>query len=99
MQKRVMINMMGDFSISVDGVPHAHLVAKSRKGISLLQYLILERGKHVPSQRLVRELWSGSHCDGPENALKTMVSRGAGGGRGGGRPGADGPAGAPGEGA
>ena len=75
MSETVRIRMMGDFSVEVDGVIHEHLTAKSRKGVSLLQYLIMERGRTVPSQRIIREMWSGKHSESPENALKTMVSR------------------------
>ena len=75
MAAQVNIRMMGLFTVEADGVIHEELMAKSRKGISLIQYLVLERGKPVSSQRLIRELWAGSRNGNPENALKTMVSR------------------------
>ena len=71
----VFIRMMNLFTIEADGVNHEELMAKSRKGVSLIQYLVLERGRPVSSQRLIRELWSDRRSDSPENALKTMVSR------------------------
>lgn len=71
----VFIRMMNFFTIEADGVNHEELMAKSRKGVSLIQYLVLERGRPVSSQRLIRELWSDRRSDSPENALKTMVSR------------------------
>ena len=71
----VFIRMMDLFTIEADGVNHEELMAKSRKGVSLIQYLVLERGRPVSSQRLIRELWSDRRSDNPENALKTMVSR------------------------
>ena len=74
-ENRVFIRMMNLFTIEADGVVHEELMAKSRKGISLLQYLILERGRPVSSQRLIRELWADRRSDNPESALKTMVSR------------------------
>ena len=67
--------MMDLFTIEADGVNHEELMAKSRKGVSLIQYLVLERGRPVSSQRLIRELWSDRRSESPENALKTMVSR------------------------
>ena len=71
----VFIRMMDLFTIEADGVNHEELMAKSRKGVSLIQYLVLERGRPVSSQRLIRELWSDRRSESPENALKTMVSR------------------------
>ncbi len=74
-EKQVVIRMMNLFTIEADGEIHEELMAKSRKGISLIQYLILERGRPVSSQRLIRELWHDHRSESPENALKTMVSR------------------------
>ena len=74
-EPRVTIRMMNLFTIEANGVVHEELMAKSRKGISLIQYLILERGRPVSSQRLIRELWSDRRTENPENALKTMISR------------------------
>ena len=71
----VRIHMMGSFWIEADGRTYDNLVSRSRRGVSLLQYLILERGRTVTSQRLIRELWEGRRSESPENALKTMVSR------------------------
>lgn len=75
MQQNVQIRLLGDFDILVNGVRQNNLAAKSRKGVSLMEYLILQRGRAVSVQRLIRELWSGSRYEGPESALKTMVSR------------------------
>ena len=71
----VIIRMMGLFTIEAGGAIHEELMAKSRKGISLMQYLILERGRPVSSRRLIRELWGDRRSENPEGALKTMVSR------------------------
>lgn len=75
MHQNVQIRLLGDFDILVDGVRQDNLAAKSLKGVSLMEYLILQRGRPVPVQRLIRELWSGNRYDRPEGALKTMVSR------------------------
>ena len=75
MVAQIHIRMMGLFTVETEDTVHEELMAKSRKGISLIQYLVLERGKSVSSQRLIRELWPGSRNGNPENALKTMVSR------------------------
>ncbi len=75
MRQNVQIRLLGSFDILVDGARQNNLAAKSRKGVSLMEYLILQRGKAVTVQRLIRELWSGTHYDRPESALKTMISR------------------------
>ncbi len=67
--------MMDDFIITTPTQVYDNLTAKSRRGVSLIQYLILQRGKPVSSQRLIRELWSEHRSDYPEAALKTMISR------------------------
>lgn len=69
------IHAMGTFFIEVNGIAHENLPVRTRKGVALLLYLILEKGKAVSSQRLIRELWAGRNNDAPENALKTMVCR------------------------
>ena len=71
----IFIRTMGLFTIEANGEVHEELMTKSRKGISLMQYLILERGRPVSSQRLIRELWADKRSENPEGALKTMVSR------------------------
>ena len=75
MTDRVLIQLLGGFSITVNGQCDDLLAVKSRKGVSLMEYLILQRGKPVSSQRLIRELWAGKRNVSPESALKTMVSR------------------------
>ena len=73
--KTISLKMMGEFSISVNGQETATLVAKTRKGVALIEYLILNWGKQVPKQRLMRILWSDYLHANPESALKTLVSR------------------------
>ncbi|MBQ8082412.1 MAG: winged helix-turn-helix domain-containing protein [Clostridia bacterium] len=73
--QEVLFQFLGGFSIFVNGEINDSLAYKTRKGVSLLEYLVLQRGKAVSSQRLIRELWNGRRSDSPENALKTMVSR------------------------
>jgi len=70
-----MIRMMGPFGVETDGKLHDSLPVKNRKGVSVLQFLILEEGKPVSDQRLMRELWPSDRNDNPESALKATVSR------------------------
>lgn len=75
MSQQIVIQLLGACAITVGDQVMENLAAKSRKGVSLMEYLILQRGKPVSSQRLIRELWAGKRNDSPESALKTMVSR------------------------
>lgn len=71
----VRIELMGYFHIIAEGQLYDSIAAKSRRGTRLIQYLILQRGRAVSSQRLIRELASGTRNDNPESAMKTLVSR------------------------
>ena len=75
MTPRVHIQLLGGCQVRVDQQTYDNLAVKSRKGVSLMEFLLLQRGKPVSSQRLIRELWGGKRNGSPENALKTMVSR------------------------
>ena len=75
MKQEIRIQVLGFFTITVDGVQLDHLVARSRRGISLLVRLILQQGRPVPTQELIRELWGSDSPGNHESALKTRVSR------------------------
>ena len=44
MEQQIQISMLGRFTIMVDGVDLVAQLSKSKKGLSLLQYLILQEG-------------------------------------------------------
>ena len=71
----VRIQMMGNFLIYINEERVENPVAKSRKGAALMAFLVLNEGRSVPNQRLLRSLWSENKVTNPENALKTLVSR------------------------
>ena len=75
MEHSVRIQMMGSYLIFIDEQRIENPVTRSRKGSALIAFLILHRGRQVPNQRLLRELWSENVVTNPENALKTLVSR------------------------
>ena len=75
MSKTIHIQMMGEFVIHIDGREIGSLVTKSRKGVAMIEYLILNSGREVPKQRLLNVLWGGYAHSNPENALKTLISR------------------------
>ena len=75
MDKQIEIKMLGRFSILVDGMDIASQLSKSKKGLALLQYLILQEGAAVPNQQLYEVLWPSESSSNPESALKTLISR------------------------
>lgn len=75
MEQQIQIKMLGRFSIIVDGVDIVGQLSKSKKGLALLQYLILQEGAAVPNSQLYEVLWPSEASSNPESALKTLVSR------------------------
>lgn len=75
MADRVRIQMMDNFAIYINDIKLDQLVDKSKKGVALMQLLIVNRGQAVPNYRLMATLWSEEKSSNPENALKTLVSR------------------------
>lgn len=75
MEKRIRIKMMGNFTVFVDEKVVENLVGRSKKGVSLMEYLIVNRGCSVPNGQLLDNLWDDEKSSNPENALKTLVSR------------------------
>ena len=71
----VCIRLTGGFQVEVDGAPRESVLGRSRKGVGLLKLLILQRGKPASSRRLMRALDPEGHCENPESAMKTLVSR------------------------
>ena len=69
------IQMMGMFVIEANGVVYDNLETRSRKGVNLMRFLIMQQGRPVSSQRLIRVLQAGRRTENPEGALKTLVSR------------------------
>lgn len=75
MSDQIRIRMFGGFSLSVNDESMDAVVAKSKKGTALLQYLILKQGAVVRNYRLIETLWPNEESTNPENALKTLISR------------------------
>ena len=71
----IRIQMMDTFTVYVNERVAEHTFGRSRKGVALLQYLIMNMGRPVPRQRLLDTLWSDEQGVNPENALKTLISR------------------------
>ena len=75
MEHSVRFQMLGNYLIFIDEQHIENIISKTRKGSAMMSFLILYRGKPVPNQRLISELWPSASVTNPENALKTLVSR------------------------
>lgn len=73
--RRIRIQMMGSFALFVDEKRTENIISNSKKGVSLMEYLIVNRGVPVSNGQLLNALWGDEKCSNPENALKTLVSR------------------------
>ncbi len=71
----IRIQVMGDFTIFVNEAQADRMLNKSRKGLALMQYLIVNRGQQVSNIRLLSTFWQEERVANPENALKTLISR------------------------
>lgn len=75
LEQLIQIKMLGRFAIVIDGNDIVAQLGKSKKGLALLQYLILQEGDAVPNSQLYEVLWPSDSSSNPESALKTLVSR------------------------
>ena len=75
MRESIRIRLMGEFIIYINERRAEHMVNKSKKGLALIEYLMVARGQPVSNQRLLSTFWGDERLTNPENALKTLVSR------------------------
>ena len=75
MPDQIRIRMFGGFSLFVNNECLDQVIAKSKKGMSLLQYLILKEDAVILNYKLIEVLWPNEESTNPENALKTLISR------------------------
>ncbi len=72
---RIKLRLLGGFHVDMDGRSMDEPLSHSPKGLQLMQYLILNRGRMETSGELTRAMWPGTGASRPESALKTLVSR------------------------
>ncbi len=75
MADQIRIRLFGGFSIFVNDECFDQVIAKSKKGMAFMQYLILKYDASVPNYKLIEVLWPNEESSNPENALKTLISR------------------------
>ena len=71
----IKIRMLGRFEILVNDRRIDDQLSKSKKGCTLIQYLLINRQEAVPYTQLYEVLWPNEESANPESALKTLVSR------------------------
>lgn len=71
----IRLQLLGNFSVTVDGRLVTEVLAHSPKGVQLMQYLILNRGHMETTAALTRAMWPENDATRPESALKTLISR------------------------
>ena len=72
---QIQIHLLGRFEILVNGKRIDDQLSKSKKGCTLMQYLLLHRNETVSYGELYEMLWPNEESVNPESALKTLVSR------------------------
>ena len=73
MRDIIRIQMMGEFVIYINERQADHMVNKSRKGLALIEYLIVGHGQPVSNQRLLSAFW-GSPIARSVMTLGTIVT-------------------------
>ncbi len=71
----IKLRLLGGFHADRDGQSMNELLSHSPKGLQLMQYLILNRGRMEASSELTRAMWPDTDAVRPESALKTLISR------------------------
>ena len=69
------IKFFNEFEIEYNGRTISESMNKSRKYLSLLEYLVLAREKNYTKEALMDLLWDNDKSGNPANALKTAVHR------------------------
>lgn len=71
----IKLRLLGGFQVEENGVSRAEVLSHSPKGVLLMQYLILNRGRMETTAALTALMWPDSVAAKPESALKTLISR------------------------
>ena len=71
--EKIKVNMLGGFSVWVNGESLVERAPKITKPWQLFSYLVMHREKFVPSRRLISMLWTDDDLPDPANVLKKVV--------------------------
>lgn len=72
---KIEVAMLGEFSITVNGVQLTNLKGRTKRVWMLIEYLIANRHKDISLDELVDVLWEEDECGDPLNALKNLIYR------------------------
>ncbi|MBQ9765991.1 MAG: SARP family transcriptional regulator [Lachnospiraceae bacterium] len=72
---RIIINMLGEFTITIGDVTISDKSNHSKKLWSSLEFLIACRNKEISQQDLVDAIWPGEELANPAGSLKTHMHR------------------------
>jgi DNA-binding SARP family transcriptional activator len=73
---QIYIRLFGDFSITYNDKVLTDFSVKSKKVISLIEFLIINRNNDITQEKIFDILWEDDKgCDNPANALKNLVYR------------------------
>lgn len=75
MGDRIHIQMMDKFALYINDQHETQMLNNSKKGLELIEFLILNRNRMVPNQKLLTTLWPNENSSNPATALKTLISR------------------------
>lgn len=72
---QIEVQMLGEFSITINGNRITNLTGRTKRVWLLVQYLIANRFKDVTTDMLQEVLWKEGECGNPLNSLKNLVYR------------------------
>ena len=72
---QILMRMFGRFGLSVNEERKEQIIGKSKKGLALLQYLILQYPGAASAESLIAAFAKDKTGGNPEGALKTLISR------------------------
>jgi len=73
--EKIEVNMLGEFSITMNGHQLTNLKGRTKRVWMLIEYLLANRHKDISIQKLSEILWEEDKCNDPLNALKNLVYR------------------------
>ena len=73
--RRIAVRVAGTFEVAVEGRILGRVDLGSRKGRTLLKLLVVNRGRVVPTDRIVDVIWGDEPPAKPEDNVAVLVSR------------------------
>ncbi len=69
------VRMFGDFAIYYGDRALTGSIGRSKKVWALIEYLLANRGKEIPPDRMMEDLWPDEEYDDPFHILKNLIYR------------------------